>query len=271
MKNNKVLAITLIILLAVLVLLASLLIKNMFEEPNETKQSSSSATTTTTANPTTTTTTTTSSTTTTTTTATESTTTSTTTTQNTQNPDPPEDIPGVYGIYIYDVDPDNNGYRILGIDPEYLAWQSPPDTLEIPQKINGVQVTAIGANAFEGIPSTKIVLPEGLIDIYKNAFYQSRVEEINIPSTVVYIGSAAFQKCHFLKTVTIPSGVDTIRDNTFRECTYLESVTFLGDLTYVGNYAFAQCQTLRSIIVPSGCEVEDTAFNYSPNLEVEYK
>ena len=262
MKSNKTLAITLIVLLVVLVLLTSLFIKNMFKAPNATEQSTSTTTTSTTKS-------TTASTTTTTMPTTKPTTT--TTTQSTQKPNPPEDEYGVYGYYLYDIDPDNNGYRILGIDPDYLAYQSPPDILEIPRKINGIQVTAIGANAFEGMPSTKIILPEGLIDIYKNAFYNSRVEEINIPSTVIYIGSAAFQKCHFLKSIEIPNGVNTIRDNTFRECTYLESVILPDTLIYIGNYAFAQLQTLTSIIVPIDCEIEDTAFNYSPNLEVEYK
>ena len=138
-----------------------------------------------------------------------------------------------------------------------------------PQTINGKQVTAIGNSAFS-VDTDKIVLPEGLIDIYQKAFYQCRATEINIPSAVRYIGSAAFQKCYFLTGITIPEGVDIIRDNTFRECTYIESITLPSTLVYIGNYAFSQCQTLTSLTVPRDCEVESTAFNYS-NIEVEYK
>ena len=104
-----------------------------------------------------------------------------------------------------------------------------------------------------------------------NKKYKDNIEKINIPSTVIYIGSGAFRKCHFLKSIEIPEGVDTIRDNTFRECTYLESITLPSTLEYIGNYAFSQLQTLTNITIPSDCEVESTAFNYSPNLEIEYK
>lgn len=264
MKNNKVLIITLIVLLAVLIILASLLIKTIFKEP--TPEGSDTTISTTTSS----TTTTTAATTTTTTTTSTTTTTTTTSTTGSSSQNPPEDGVMVYDIFLYDVDPDNDGYRILGIDPDYLAYQSPPREIVVPQKINGKQVTAIGNSAFS-IDTDKIVLPEGLIDIYTKAFYQCRATEINIPSTVIYIGSAAFQKCHFLKSITLPTGVDTVRDYTFRECTYLESVTFEGTITYVGHYAFAQCQTLTTLRFPKNCEVESTAFNYSPNLNVEYK
>ena len=263
MKRNKLLIAISVVLILILVLLASLLVHNTIKSPQESITPSS--TTTTTAKP---------SSTTTTTAKPNSTTTTkpgstTTTKENIGNPDSSESYPKVYDIFLYDIDPDNNGYRILGLDPDFLNWQSPPNELVIPQKIDGVQVTAIGNSAFKGVQSQKIVLPEGLLDIYKNAFYNSGAQQIDIPSTVIYIGSAAFQKCHFLKKVTIPNGVDMIRDNTFRECTYLESVTLPDTLEYIGHYAFAQLETLTYIKIPSECDVESTTFNNSPNLNVE--
>jgi hypothetical protein len=267
MTTNKKLTIAILAVLVMIAILLICLLIGKFANPNlqtttTTTPTQSSSTTTTTTKTTTSTSTSTSTTT--------STTTS-STTNGSVNQDPPEDEGGVYDIFLYDVDPDNDGYRILGLDPEYLSWQSPPDELIIPETINGVQVTAIGTGAFKGVQSTTIVLPNGLIDIYKEAFYNCGAKNINIPSTVRYIGSAAFQKCHFLLSITVPEGVDIIRDNTFRECTYIESISLPSTLEYVGNYAFAQCQTLTSITIPSDCNVEDTAFNYSPNLEVEYK
>ena len=276
MKSSKLLTAILIVLIAIVVMLCAFLVSILMQptDPSQTSSTTTSSVTSSTTRPTTTTTTTTtttsSTTTTTTTTANSTTTTTTTTTTGTQNPNEPDEG-GVDGIFLYDVDPDNDGYRILGIDPEYLSWQSPPDVLEIPAKINGVQVTAIGKRAFEGVQSTTIILPEGLLDIYQYAFYGSGAKNINVPSTVIYIGKGAFQKCHFLTSIELPDGVDTIRDDTFRECTYLESVTLPDTLDYIGFYAFAQCQTLTSLTVPKSCIVESTAFNYSPNLTVEYK
>lgn len=175
----------------------------------------------------------------------------------------------VYDIFLYDVDPDNDGYRILGIDPDYLAYQSPPRKIVVPKKINGKQVTAIGNSAFS-IDTDKIVLPEGLIDIYTKAFYQCRATEINIPSTVVYIGRSAFYECHFLKSITVPEGVTEIKDYTFYYCTYLENITLPSTLECVGMYAFSLCETLTKITVPSDCEVHPLAIR-SSNIQVEYK
>ncbi len=262
MKTNKLLIAILVVLIAIVVLLASMLINKMVNSntPSTTPSTQGTSSTTTTLPSHQTTTSTTSGT----------TTTTTTTTAESQTPNIPQDG-GVYDIFLYDVDPDNDGYRILGIDPEYLSWQSPPDVLEIPAKINGVQVTAIGKRAFEGVQSSTIILPEGLLDIYQYAFYSSGAKNINIPSTVIYIGKGAFQKCHFITSITIPDGVDIIYDDTFRECTYLERVTLPDTLNYIGFYAFAQCKTLTSLTVPKNCTVESTAFNFSPNLTVEYK
>lgn len=255
--NNKLLIAILVVLLAIAILLGTLLVGKFFGDPSETTPSSNSTTTTTTGKPSSTTTTTT-------------TTITTTTTTTAGNGGSQSGEVYVYDIFCYDVDPDNDGYRILGLDPDFLAYQSVPREIVVPKTINGKQVTAIGNSAFS-LDTDKIVLPEGLIDIYPNAFYQCRATEINIPSTVVYIGSSAFKKCYFLESITIPAGVDTIRDETFRECTNLASVTVKGNVSYVGNYAFAQLQTLTSLTLPKGCEAESTAFNYSPNLTVKYE
>lgn len=270
MKSSKLLTAILIVLIAIVVMLCAYLVSILMQptDPPQTSSTTTSSVTSSTTRPTTTSSTTTTSTTTTT--ANSTTTTTTTTTTGTQSPNEPDEG-GVDGIFLYDVDPYNDGYRILGIDPDYLSWQSPPDVLEIPAKINGVQVTAIGERAFEGVQSSTIILPEGLLDIYQYAFYSSGAKNINIPSTVIYIGTGAFQKCHFITSITIPDGVDIIRNDTFRECTYLERVTLPDTLNYIGFYAFAQCKTLTSLTVPQNCTVESTAFNFSPNLTVEYK
>ena len=260
--NKKLTIAILVVLVLIAIILSSLLVGKIVNQNPQI---------TTTTNPTPSSSTTTTTSTTTTSTSTTTSTTTSSTTNGSVNQDPPEDEGGVYDIFLYDVDPDNDGYRILGLDPEYLSWQSPPDELIIPETINGVQVTAIGTGAFKGVQSTTIVLPNGLIDIYKEAFYNCGAKNINIPSTVRYIGSAAFQKCHFLLSITVPEGIDIIRDNTFRECTYIESISLPSTLEYVGNYAFAQCQTLTTLTLPKNCEVESTAFNYSPSLNVDYK
>lgn len=252
--NNKLLIAILVVLVAIAILLSILFVHKFFGAPETPMGSTTSSTTSTatTAKPTT-----------------STTTTTTTTTTGSASGNQPSDEVYVYDIYLYDVDPDNDGYRILGLDPDYLAWQSPPDTLTIPKTINGKQVTAIGNNAFRGVQSSTIVLPEGLLDIYKEAFYNSGARSINIPSTVIYIGEAAFKKCHFLQSISIPNGVNQIKKETFRECTNLASIILPNSLETIGLYAFAQCKTPQTVKIPRGCDVDSTAFNNS-EITVEY-
>ncbi|MBO5716232.1 MAG: leucine-rich repeat domain-containing protein, partial [Clostridia bacterium] len=195
----------------------------------------------------------------------------TTTTTNSTSQNPPGDEIFSYGLFLYDVDPDNDGYRIVDIDADAWTEAHFPRHIIVPQTINGKQVTAIGKEALAEIDISKVTLPEGLIDIYQKAFYRCRAEEINIPSTVRYIGGGAFQECYFLRSITVPEGVTMIYDNTFRCCTYLETLILPNTIEYVGFYAFSQLQTLTTLTLPKNCEVNETAFNYSPNLKVKYQ
>lgn len=65
--------------------------------------------------------------------------------------------------------------------------------------IDGYTVTAIGDEAFARASSNSssysVTLPEGIKTIGEKAFFRANISEINLPSTLQQIGSAAFYGC----------------------------------------------------------------------------
>lgn len=77
--------------------------------------------------------------------------------------------------------------------------------LDVPAKIVGRPVVAIGAKAFKGFQALQsIVLPEGLQTI----------------------GAKAFSDCPSLRSATFPASLQTIESQAFTRCFLLRSVVF---------------------------------------------
>ena len=104
--------------------------------------------------------------------------------------------------------------------------------VEIPAQIGKGKVTSIGEDAFicGGYTSkrvsnedvrekiTSIIIPEGVTEIGKSAFYGLvSLEHIVIPSTLKSIGKVAFKGCTSLKRISIPEGT-SIGKGAFWEC-----------------------------------------------------
>jgi hypothetical protein len=81
-------------------------------------------------------------------------------------------------------------------------WKTDHEVV-IPEKIDGMPVTEIGKNAFEGY----------------NEF-----TSIIIPNSVTTIGESAFKRCSKLATITIPNSVTDIGDSAFESCIGLKNI-----------------------------------------------
>lgn len=127
-------------------------------------------------------------------------------------------------------------------------------------------------------------IPEGVIEIDDDAFAGSDVEQVDIPESVVTIGTGAFARCHSLKKIQIPDSVKVIGsdvfnscgelhtiiwpkhltyipDNTFCHCISLVNVSLSQSLQTIGKNAFAYCKKLNNIIIPEAVrEIGDFAF-----------
>ena len=108
----------------------------------------------------------------------------------------------------------------------------------------GVEVTKVGAHAFESTALQTIDLPETIEEIAAGAFKNcAELTEIGNLEKVSAIGTLAFSGCSQLKDITLSPTLAAIEDGTFKNCTALTSVDLSGVAT-IGDTAFENCTAL---------------------------
>ena len=133
----------------------------------------------------------------------------------------------------------------------------------IPEVIDGVNITSIGAWAFSGCESlTLINIPDGVTSIGERAFRSCKsLTSITIPEGVTSIGDYAFPGCESLTSINIPDGVTNIGNGAFYGCVSLTSINIPDGVTSIGESAFYGCKSLTSINIPDGVtSIGDYAF-----------
>ncbi len=83
------------------------------------------------------------------------------------------------------------------------------------------------------------------------SFYgREQLEEVVLPSTITYIGKAAFEDCVLLHAIRLPAAVRTIRFAAFRRCLEMKEVILPEQLTELGIYSFSHCRKLKYVRMP---------------------
>ena len=125
-----------------------------------------------------------------------------------------------------------------------------------------VNITALPIQAFYKSTNVEnLILPNTLITIGEEMFYQSKLKTVVIPANATTIGNSAFEQCASLISIDIPDNVETIGTAVFWGCSSLTTVTFEkgsqlktigGGSSYYG--AFSYCTALTSIEIPASVE-----------------
>ena len=145
------------------------------------------------------------------------------------------DVPeGVYVDKLYHQE--SQSYFWIDIEASFIEYAGNESKVEIPEEVWGRKVTNIYGSGFQGL----------------------EVEEVIIPETVTYIGSA-FSGCEKLKQITLPSQLETIGSNAFYgsgiesivlpesvkeigkgafQYSKIKEVTGIENVEYIGDYAF---------------------------------
>lgn len=139
-------------------------------------------------------------------------------------------------------------------------------TINIPESVNNVPVTAIADWAFLSAAESlkKVTLPESITYIGKSAFRDCNLlEDINIPSGVTIIEDNTFYGCSNLKSLELPEVLLEIRDHAFSYCG-IENVTFPESLVRIGREAFSNSR-LKKLDYPN-IDIGNWAFQNCTNL-----
>ena len=138
-----------------------------------------------------------------------------------------------------------------------------------------VNITALPIQAFYKSTNVEnLILPNTLITIGEEMFYQSKLKTVVIPANATTIGNSAFEQCASLISIDIPANVETIGTAVFWGCSSLATVTFENGSqlkTIEGGYpssgTFADCTALTSIEIPASVEtIEAAAFKGCSSL-----
>lgn len=129
---------------------------------------------------------------------------------------------------------------------------------------------------YKGQDNTDVIIPEtyrgrAVTKIADNAFKDTMISRIYIPSSIQSIGEGAFSGCTFLQAVyglEHCSYLRQINNKTFYFCESLESVNLPDNITIIGEKAFMGCISLENIMLPNGLQfIEMGAFAMCESLE----
>ena len=89
-----------------------------------------------------------------------------------------------------------------------------------------VNITALPIQAFYKSTNVEnLILPNTLITIGEEMFYQSKLKTVVIPANATTIGNSAFEQCASLISIDIPANVETIGTAVFWGCIYNHRTT----------------------------------------------
>lgn len=185
--------------------------------------------------------------------------------------------------------------EISGGKVPWKSYSSKIKTVKIQKGVTSISGNVFATSLINYDSMTTVILPEGLETIGKYAFWGSKIQKINLPSTLTTIETAAFLKCEKLTSISIPGSVKTIPADAFGYCDQLTSVK-LGDginvigkkafmavpiksltlpdsVTNISSDAFHGCSELTSLSIPSSVTyVGNEAFAFCSKLQwIDYK
>ena len=161
---------------------------------------------------------------------------------------------------------------------------SPDSTIiNIPNKIDGKEVTEIDFSALHNIPDIKAVTADD-----KNKYFSSvdgvvfnkskdtliffppgkTTDNYLIPESVKKIQPLAFENCIGVSGVTISKKLSRVDDKAFENCKSLKEISIPDNITEIGEDAFKNCKSLRKVKISDNViEIGSGAFEKCISLE----
>lgn len=127
-------------------------------------------------------------------------------------------------------------YKKVNGEETYTIMEYRGDDTEIviPEKMDGITVVGVGANAFSASVSNinqnivSITLPDSVNSIGKGAFKGLKnLQTLRIPKNVTVLETDVLSGCTSLQNVTLPANI-TFKENCLQDAVSLQNVTIIG-------------------------------------------
>ncbi len=146
---------------------------------------------------------------------------------------------------------DEGGATVIGLEDDSVT------TLVVPEELGGVNVTAIGGQAFQGCGFTSVTLPDSIVSIGDFAFYScASLSAINLPTSLEMIGLGAFHNDTSLVSIDVPQGVTEVGGSAFKGCSALLQISLPASVTTIGTSSFDGISYASTITVQTRSQMK---------------
>jgi len=94
---------------------------------------------------------------------------------------------------------------------------------------------------------TSATIKDGTLYIADSIFYNSAVQSVVMPDSVIKMGDSIFGECNMLEDVRLSTSITEIPIETFYYCINLKEISIPDNVEYIGNYAFGDCDNLTDV------------------------
>lgn len=103
-------------------------------------------------------------------------------------------------------------------------------------------------------------------EVPERYLYESKIQELHIPTGITAVGRYAFARCTELTQLSLPEGLTLIDEGAFMNCTKLERIHLPASLKYIEAGAFQGCTALKDVIFSGNSDEWIKVVDYGSGL-----
>ena len=130
-------------------------------------------------------------------------------------------------------------------------------------RLEGWNITKITPESVKNHPILKYFYEVNAFANY--VFWDSKIEEIQLPDKVKNLNENCFRHCYKLKKVVINGELNSVGDYCFNDCTSLEEIDIHAKT--IGKDCFSGCTSLKKVTIIADVALGDDCFYKCSNLE----
>lgn len=131
----------------------------------------------------------------------------------------------------------------------------------------GNNIKIISEEAFYDCPNLSSVDLSKVESIGNSAFANTKLEKVEIPAQLSYLGSSVFSNCTSLTSVSVKANITSIPDGCFQGCSSLSTIEYPASVTVIGESAFSGCGFTSFKLNGNVTEIQREAFRSCKKLE----